>query len=410
MSDKKRVVVTGIGVRTPLGNSMEELAGSLKNNASGIRVMPDWDEIESLRTRVAGVCGNIDENDIPRKHRRTMGRVGVIASLCASDAITDSGLSLDQISSPDCGISFGSTEGSSGSMEEFLSQILSNRSLKGMPSSSYLQFMSHTCAANISSMFQIKGPVIASCTACVAGSQGIGFGFDAIIRGRASIMITGGAEEMHFMDAGIFDIMRATSTKYNDRPELTPRPFDRDRDGLVVAEGGGCLILEDYDHAKKRGARIYAEVAGYGTNCDGTHLTNPSAGGMAGAMEIALKDAGLSADTIDHINAHATATAAGDVAESKATSSIFGDKTPITAFKGYMGHTLGGCGAIESAISIIMMEQSIMFPTRNLENPDPECAPVNHVMGDIREGKVDISMNNNFAFGGINTSLIFTKV
>ncbi len=410
MSDTKRVVVTGIGIRTPLGITLEELSDSLKNNVSGMRVMPEWDDIESLRTRIAGVCGNIDENEIPRKHRRTMGRVGIIASLCTADAIADAGLSPDLVSSPDCGISFGSTEGSSGSMEEFLSQIFTSRSLKGMPSSAYLQFMSHTCAANISSMFQVKGPVIASCTACVAGSQGIGFGYDAILRGRAKVMLSGGAEEMHFMDAGIFDIMRATTTKYNDRPELTPRPFDRDRDGLAVAEGGGCLVLEEYDHAKKRGARIYAEVTGYGTNCDGTHLTNPSAEGMAGAMKLALKDAGIPADTIDHINAHATATAAGDVAESKATNSIFGEKTPITAFKGYLGHTLGGCGAIESVITILMMGEGLMFPTRNLENPDPECVPVNHVMGEVREAEIRTGMNNNFAFGGINTSLIFTKI
>lgn len=408
--EKTRVVVTGIGLRSPIGNTIESVSEALRSSKTGVKYMPQWEEIDSLRTRVAGVIENLDDMNIPRKHRRSMGRVAALACLAADNAIKDSGLSADIIGSPECGISFGSTEGSSNAMEEFLWQIFKEKSLKGVPSSSYLQFMSHTCAANIAAMFQCKGPVIASCTACVSGSQGVGFGYDAIKLGRAKIMLSGGAEEMHFMDAGIFDIMRATSTKYNDACHLTPRPFDRDRDGLVVGEGGACLVLEEYSHAAKRGARIYAEIIGYGTNCDGTHLTNPSDEGMAGAMRFALKEAGLPAEKIGHINAHATATEAGDIAESKATYSVFQDKVPVSAFKGYMGHTLGACGAIESIITIAMMRGGFIAPTRNLDNPDPRCAPINHVMGEVRDSRFTIGMNNNFAFGGINTSLIFTLV
>ncbi len=410
MEDSRRVVVTGMGLRSPIGNSPKELFDSLLKNKSGIKQMPEWESLESFRTGIAGLCGNIDDKDIPRKCKRSMGRVAVLSALSVQDAISDSGLEEEKISSQDCGISFGSTAGSSSSMEEFLKQIFEKQSLKGMQSSIYLHFMSHTCAANLAMMFQVKGPIVASCTACVAGAQGVGFGYDSIKSGRANIMIAGGAEEMHFMHAGVFDIMRATSTNYNENPDATPRPFDKDRDGLVIGEGGACLILEEYEHASKRGAKIYAEIAGYGTNCDGTHLTNPDVQGMAGAMNRALKEAKMSPDDIMHINAHATATEAGDVTESKATYSIFKDRVPVSAFKGYMGHTLGACGGIESIITILMMREGIVPPIRNLENPDPECAPLNYVTGKPQEYKFNIGMNNNFAFGGINTSLIFKLI
>jgi 3-oxoacyl-[acyl-carrier-protein] synthase II len=410
MSDLPRVVVTGIGVLSPLGNSMEALSSALREQKSGIQKMPEWDGIENLRCKVAGLCPDFDEKQIPRQFRRTMGRVGILAAMAALQAVSDSGLEPDEVSSEKCGVSFGSTEGSTTSMEVFFQQASTKRSLKGMQSSSYLQFMSHTCAANIAILFQSKGPLIASCTACVSGSQGIGFGYEAIKYGKAVMMITGGAEEMHFMNAGVFDIMRTTSTGYNDTPDLTPRPFDKDRDGLVVSEGGACLVLEEYEHARKRSARIYAEILGFGNNCDGSHLTSPGVEGLIGASRLALKEAELSPDRIGHINAHATATEAGDIAESKAVFSVFGDRIPVSGFKGYMGHTLGACGGIESIITIIMMREKFIAPTRNLIVPDPLCAPLNHVMGYVRNESFDIGMNNNFAFGGINTSLIFSKV
>jgi 3-oxoacyl-[acyl-carrier-protein] synthase II len=407
MASERRVVVTGIGIRTPIGHTLEALGESMREGRSGVVHMDEWEQITNLRSHVAGVCPDIDETALPRQVRRTMGRVAILAALAAKDAVTASGLPEDLIASPATGVSFGSTEGSSQALEVFLGQILQNRSLKGMKSSSYLQFMSHTCAANLAIMFKVKGPVVASCTACVSGSQGIGFGCQQIRAGLADVMLSGGAEEMHFMSAGVFDIMRATSTRYNERPQETPRPFDADRDGLVVGEGAGCFVLEEREHARRRGAPILAEVLGYGTNCDGLHLTNPSSEGMAGAMRAALADAGLSADAIEHVNAHATATHAGDIAESKATWEVFGDRAPVSALKGFMGHTLGAAGAIESAATVAMMRQGFMAPSKNLQNPAPDTAPINHVIGPPREARFHIGMNNNFAFGGINTSLIF---
>jgi 3-oxoacyl-(acyl-carrier-protein) synthase len=413
MKDRRRVVVTGIGFRSPIGHTWDEIKVSLLTGRSGIKVIRDWDKIKHLRTRVAGVCENVDEMLLPRTTRRTMGRVGILATLAVRDAIIDAGLSDAEITAPYCGISFGSTGGSVDALEVFFKELFGNKnhySLKGLQPSTYLKSMSHTCAANIATTFRVTGRVIATCAACVAGSQGIGFGLESIQAGKADIMISGGAEEMHFITASVFDIMHATSSKYNETPERTPRPFDVDRDGLVTAEGGACLLLEEFERAQARNAKIYAEVVGFGTNCDGTHLINPSSVGMAGAMCTALKDAGLSPDDIEHVNAHATATAAGDLAEGQAIFNVFGSKVPVSGFKGYMGHTLGACGALESIISIVMMREGFIAPTRNLQTPDPALPPLNHMIGEPRDANLSIVMNNNFAFGGINTSLVFKNL
>jgi 3-oxoacyl-[acyl-carrier-protein] synthase II len=188
--------------------------------------------------------------------------------------------------------------------------------------------MSHTCAANLGQFFQIRGRVIPTCSACTSGSQGVGYGYEAVRYGKQTLMVAGGAEELHVIDAAVFDIMFATSTR-NDVPKTTPRPFDRDRDGLVVGEGAGTLILEDLEHALARGARIYAEIVGYGTNCDGNHVTSPSQDGMAKVMELALADAGLTPEQIGYVNAHGTSTEVGDIAESGATHQVFGERVPI---------------------------------------------------------------------------------
>ena len=343
---KRRVVVTGMGLRTPIGNDLESFSQGLLDGRTGVIRMPEWEQVANLRTRVAGVVDSAAEDELPRKLRRGMGRVAVLASLSARDAIADSGLPDEAIASDRCGVSYGSTAGSSQSLERFLRQVFEQQSLLGMQSSTYLQFMSHTCAANLAIMVGARGPVIASCTACTSGSQGIGFATEAIQAGKADRMLAGGAEEMHFMDAGIFDIMRATSTRYNDQPDLTPRPFDAGRDGLVVGEGAGCVVLEEYEQAKARGAKLWAEVLGFGSNCNGTHLTNSCAEGIAGAIERALADAKLDPERIGHVNAHATATETGDLAESQATNRLLGHRVPVSAIKGGMGHTLGASGAI----------------------------------------------------------------
>ena len=237
----------------------------------------------------------------------------------------------------------------------------------------------------------------------------IGYAYETIKSGIQTVMIAGGAEEHNPSHIGVFDTLFATSVK-NDTPKLTPSPFDKDRDGLVIGDGSGTLILEEYEHAKNRGAKIYAEIAGFATNTDGTHITNPNADMMAEVMRLALINAGLKPEDIGYINAHGTGTINGDIAESLATNKIFGSRGVISSLKSYTGHTLGACGAIEAIMSIMMMRDNWFCPTLNLKNPDERCAELDYIMNEPRIIDTHYIMSNNFAFGGINTSLIFKKV
>jgi 3-oxoacyl-[acyl-carrier-protein] synthase II len=400
-----------MGIRSPIGNTLREFVKSLKERRSGISIMSEWEGIKNLRTRVAGLCHiKGEEESIPRQYRRSMGRVAMLAALSAIDAVKASGLSEEEIASQACGVSYGSTEGSVRSQMDYIGNIIQNRSLEGIPPSWYLKCMSHTCASNLSILFHTRGPFIASCPACVSGSQGIGFGYEAIKAGKADIMITGGAEEVEILSASVFDLMLATSSNYNNRPSETPRPFDEKRDGLVVAEGGATLILEEYERAKHRGAPILGEIEGFWTNGSGMHLTNSDARSMEECLLAALKEAGRSPDEIQYVSAHATGTTHGDEVEATVTNKIYGPDVPTASLKGYMGHTMGACGAIEAIATLLMMREGFIASTLNLENPDPALPPLNHVIGKARDRRFRLAVNNNFAFGGVNTSLIFSSV
>ncbi len=404
----RRVVVTGIGLLSPLGNDLATLEASLKAMKSGVRIMPEWGEYEGVETRVCGIVDWEDYKAIPRKDRRSMGRVALMAAKTMLDAIADSGLVPEAVSHPRTGIAFGSTMGADEEIFPYITEISNNKSFSGQTSMGFLKIMSHTVAANIAAMFNIRGRNLPTCSACTSSSMAIGAGYESIKYGMSDIMFVGGSEGAHVINAGVFEIMAATSKRYNDTPDQTPRPFDGARDGLVTAEGAGTLVLEEYEHAKARGAKIYAELVGYATSCDGEHLTTPSKEGMEQVMRLALDDAGLSPDAVGYINAHATSTLKGDIAESHATHAVFGGTTPISSTKGYMGHLLGGCGAVESIIGIISLQSGLMPANKNLASVDPECAPLDYLF-EHRYGTHDVVMNNNFAFGGINTSLIFKK-
>jgi 3-oxoacyl-[acyl-carrier-protein] synthase II len=254
----------------------------------------------------------------------------------------------------------------------------------------------------------VTGRVITTSSACTSGSQGIGYAYEAIRSGRQRAMIAGGAEELCPTEAAVFDTLFATSVR-NDAPDTTPSPFDADRDGLVIGEGAATLILEDLEHALARGASIYAEIVGFGTNSDGCHVTQPNPDTMKIAMELALADADLPPSAISYINAHGTGTQHGDVAESQATAQVFGHNMPISSLKSYMGHTLGACGALEAWASIEMMREGWFAPTINLKRLDPACAELDYITETGRNLECEYVMSNNFAFGGINTSLIFKK-
>jgi 3-oxoacyl-[acyl-carrier-protein] synthase II len=409
--DRRRVVVVGMGIRSPIGNNPGELIKSLKERRSGISIMPEWQHLKGLRTRVAGLCDiKGEEESIPRQNRRSMGRVAVLAALSAMDAVNASGLGEEEIASQACGVSYGSTEGSVRSQMEYIGNMIRNRSLEGIPPSWYLKCMSHTCAGNLSILFHTRGPFLASCPACVSGSHGIGFGYEAIKSGKADIMITGGADEVDILSAAVFDLMMATSCNYNERPSETPRPFDEKRDGLVVAEGAATLVLEEYERARKRGASILGEIEGFWTNGSGAHLTNSDARSMEECLLAALKDAGHGPDEIQYVSAHATGTTHGDEVEAAVTHKIYGADVPVTSIKGYMGHTMGACGAIEAIATLLMMREGFIAPTLNLEGPDPALPPLNHVIGEPRDQRSCLAASNNFAFGGVNTSLVLSLV
>jgi len=374
-----------------------------------VRVVPSFGEVEGMRTRL-GAPVDVDLSALPKKRVRTMGRVAQLSTWATQRAIDDAGLDQELISSGRVGLAYGSTGGTSAAVEDFVRKLYVQKQLGAIQSATYLKFMSHTCAANLAQYFAIRGRVLTTCSACVSSSQAIGFAYENVKHGFQEIMIAGGAEEMDVVHAAIFDLMFATSVKYNDRPSQSPRPFDADRDGLVVGEGAGTLVLESYQRARARGAHIYAEVAGFGTNCDGLHMTAPSEDGMAAVIERSLADAGLNPGEIEYVNAHATATDLGDVCESKAVMRVLGDRVPVSSTKGFTGHTLGGCGVIESVFCLAMLRDGFLAPTKNLESRHPDVAPLTLLSGDAREAKPKVVMNNNFAFAGLNTSLIFRAV
>lgn len=401
-----RVVVTGMGVTTPIGASVEASVASLREGRTGIRYMPEWDFMADLQGRLAATVEGLDFKKLyDRKVRRTMGRVALLALHATEQAVAQAGLDDRHLGGERLGVAYGSTSGSSSELEKFSVPLMMDKSMRGLQPNAYLRIMAHTCAANLANHYKVRGRVVPTCSACTSGSQAIGVGYELIRAGLQDVMLCGGAEEMHYTTAVTFDLLMATSTHYNDQPDRSPRPFDQARDGLVVGEGGGTLVLESYEHARARGAEILAEVLGYASNCDGVHLTSPSPDGMRRVMELSLADAGVGSRDIQYVNAHGTGTPVGDVAETRATHDLFGDGVPVSSLKGYVGHTLGACGAIEAAWTIAMMRGGFLAPNRNLDNPDPECAPLDYLR-ELREVQTTIAMSNNFAFGGINTSLV----
>jgi 3-oxoacyl-[acyl-carrier-protein] synthase II len=410
MSQKdRRVVVTGASGVTALGNNWQTIYSNMAQKKNGVRLIEDWRHIQGLNCLLGAPVENFTVPEhYTRKQMRAMGRVAKLATIASETALAQAGLLSNQtlLESGRVGISYGSCFGSSAPVCD-LASIFFDKSVGNITATTYVKAMSHTCAVNLALFFGVTGRVIPTSSACTSGSQGIGYAYEAIKHGYQDVMIAGGAEELCPSQTVVFDTLYATTQK-NDTPHLTPRPFDKDRDGLVIGEGAGTLILEELSHAENRGATILAELVGFSTNCDAKHITQPTADIMQKALELALIDANLTAKDIDFVSAHGTATDRGDLAESVATHAVFGDNKPISSLKSYFGHTLGACAAIEAWLGIEMMNAGKFMPTINLENVDPACAPLNYI---TEETQVDCHyfMSNNFAFGGINTSLIFKR-
>lgn len=404
-----RVVITGVGGITALGHDWPSIAQRLKAQKNCVVTMNDWDRYDGLNTRLAAPITDFEvPSHYSRKKIRSMGKVSIMATRASELALIDAGLLDDPIvSSGDMGIAYGSSTGSTDPLCAF-GEMLKTGDMSGVTATSYIRMMAHTTAVNVGVFFGLKGRIHTTSSACTSGSQGIGYAYEAIKYGQQTLMLAGGGEELCPTEAVVFDTLFATSTQ-NTTPELTPRPFDSARDGLVIGEGACTLVLEELEHAKARGAKIYAELVGFGTNSDGLHVTQPNSDTMEIAIRLALKDAALTSEAIGYVNAHGTATDRGDIAESHATHSVFGSRIPISSLKSYTGHTLGACGALEAWVSIEMMNANWFAPTLNLENIDPQCAELDYIRSAPRTIQTDYVMSNNFAFGGINTSLIFKR-
>ncbi|MFC4272514.1 beta-ketoacyl-ACP synthase [Sneathiella chungangensis] len=402
-----RVVVTGMGGVTSLGERWEDISANMRAGKTGIRRMESWDFYDGLNTRLAGPVEGFDiDGRYPRKAMRSMGPVSKMAVYATEKALEMAGLLGDPIlKSGKIGVAYGSSFGSTKPVVAFTDLMRDGHS-RDLTATSYVKMMSHTTAVNIGVFYGLSGRVIPTSSACTSGSQGIGYAYEAIKYGLQDMMVAGGAEELCPTMAAVFDTLYATSIR-NDEPHRSPRPFDRDRDGLVIGEGAATLVLESYEHAVARGAPILAEIVGFATNSDGRHITNPTQATMEVAMQAALDNAGLTASNIDFISGHGTATEQGDVAESHATNNVLGPHIPIHSLKSYFGHSLGACGSIEAWLGIEMMCEGWFAPTANLENVDENCADIDYVMGEGRTIAVRHLMSNNFAFGGINSSLIF---
>jgi 3-oxoacyl-[acyl-carrier-protein] synthase II len=407
--EAKRVVVTGMAGISPLGNDWPAIRARLGEYRNAIVHMAAWDDYEGLNTRLGAPAAPFELGErYNRKAIRSMGRVALMATRASELALADAGL-LDHplLTSGMMGISFGSSAGTPSAIGDF-GRMMEERTTKGINATTYIKMMAHTAPVNIGVFFGVTGRVFTTSSACTSGSQGIGYAYEAIKAGKQTAMIAGGAEELCATEAAVFDTLFATSVR-NDAPHTTPRPFERERDGLVIGEGAGCLILEEREHALARGATVYAEIVGFGTNSDGCHVTQPNAATMQVAMELALRDAGLAPAAIGYVNAHGTGTQHGDLAETAATAAVFGNGMPISSLKSYMGHTLGACGALEAWISIQMMREGWFAPTINLDAVDPQCGELDYIRGEGRRLDCEYVMSNNFAFGGINTSLIFKR-
>ncbi len=405
----RRVVVTGMSGVTAFGNDWQSVEPKLRDCQNATRYMPSYEQYDGLNTKLAAPILDFElPKHYKRKQVRGMGRVSKLATVATENALSQAGLiGNDVLTNGQTGIAYGSSTGSTDAIGAF-GVMLNEKTTKAITATTYVQMMPHTTAVNVGLFFGLKGRVIPTSSACTSGSQAIGYAYEAIKHGYQTVMVAGGAEELCPTESAVFDTLFATSLK-NEDPKSTPRPYDSDRDGLVIGEGAGTLVLEEYEHAVARGAKIYAEIIGFASNCDAAHVTQPQMETMQICMEMALQNAGITAEKIDYVSAHGTATDRGDIAESNATANALG-KVPISSLKSYFGHTLGACGAIEAWLGLEMMHTGWFNPTLNLENLDEQCGDLDYIAGQGRELDVKYLMSNNFAFGGINTSIIFKKM
>ena len=401
---KRRAAVTGIGVVSPLGNSAEELYRGLMENRSGIRAMTEWhDEFGRNIAGAPAVPDPTEVKKISRKVRRTMGNAALFAGLAAQEAVAQSGLDPALFTSGRVGCVIGSTVGSASSMTEACVADYEGRR-NDLSACHFFRLMSHSSSFNVADMFGINGPQLSTNSACASGLQALGTALELIQLGKVDAVLAGGSDESTPLVAASFQLLYALAEEESPEPDKLSRPFDAGRTGLVCGEGAGILVVEELEHAKRRGAPILFEIAGYATNCSGWHVSHSDELQIANCMKAALADAGIAPGEVDYVSAHATGTKVGDAAEAAAIRAVLGGDTPVSSLKGHLGHTLGASGALELAAVAGMMRDGVVLPTRNLENVE-DCSGI-LLPREVQERKLRVCIKNSIAFGGVNASLV----
>lgn len=408
----RRVVITGMGLITPLGNDLNTSWDAIKNGKSGIETLDHFD-VSAFSTQFGGAIKNFDCSEYMEiKEARRMDEFMQYGIAAGVQAINDSGIDISTIENERAGVAIGSGIGGIKTIEETSIQVKDSGPRKVSPffvPGSIINMI----AGNLSIRYGLRGPNVAVTTACTTGTHNIGLASNIITNNQADVMLVGGAE-MSTSPVGLagFCAARALSTR-NDGPQYASRPWDKDRDGFVLSDGAGIMVLEELEHAQKRGANIYAEISGFGMSGDAYHMTAPSEGGAGAAlcMANALRSAGMNPDQVDYINAHGTSTPAGDIAETQAIKSVFKDHAynlAVSSTKSMIGHLLGASGAAEAIVSVLSIRDKVISPTINLDNPDEEC-DLDYVPHTTREQSLNVVLSNSFGFGGTNGSLIFSK-
>ena len=401
----RRVVVTGMGIVSCLGNDAETVTAALKEGRSGITARPEYADI-GMRSHIAARPDIDLKESIDRKQLRFMGEAAAYAYIAMANAIADSGLSEAQVSNPRAGIIAGSGGASSNSQVE-AADILRERGLRRVGPYRVTQTMGSTVSACLATPFKIKGINYSIASACSTSAHCIGTGMEQIQLNKQDVIFAGGGEEEHWTLSCLFDAMGALSTQYNDQPGKASRAYDRDRDGFVIAGGGGMLVLEELEHAKARGAKIYAELVGYGATSDGHDMVAPSGEGAARCMKLAAETAG---GPIDYINAHGTSTPVGDIAELRAMGEVFGNDMPkVSSTKSLTGHSLGAAGVQEAIYSLLMQQGDFIAASANIDNLDDKADGMPIVRDRIASAGLERVMSNSFGFGGTNASLVFQR-
>ena len=401
----RRIAITGMGIASCLGNDLDTVSASLREGRAGIRFLPDHAE-QGLRSQVGGAVELDLEAVIDRKLKRFMSDAAAYSYVAMRDAIADAGLDEAQVSHPRTGLVAGSGGGSSHWQVE-TADILRARGVRKVGPYMVPRTMCSTVSANLATAFKIKGVSYSISAACATSAHCIGAAADLIRHGAQDIVFAGGGEDLHWSMSVMFDAMGALSTSFNDRPQQASRPYDADRDGFVIAGGGGMLVLEDWDHAIARGARIHAELVGYGVTSDGADMVAPSGEGAVRCMRMAMQ--GHEHRKVDYLNTHGTSTPLGDVTELDAVREVFGtDLPPISSTKALSGHSLGAASVHEAIYCLLMMRDGFIAGSANIERLD-ERAEGFPIVRESRDAQLDLVMSNSFGFGGTNTTLVFAR-